>query len=44
MKREENQGIVILFGTDAKTIIEGKFRLLNLEDIKIANVGGSTNF
>ena len=40
----ENEGVVILFGTFAKAIINGKYRLLNVEDINLARVLGGTNF
>ena len=41
---KDNKGTIILFGTNAKTIIKDNYRLLSLNDIKIANVGTSTNF
>ena len=44
MKSKENEGVVILFGTNAKTIIDGKYRLLTEEDIKLSKVGGGTDF
>ena len=44
MKNDENEGIIILFGTYAKAIVNGKYRLLDLIDINKANVGGGTNF
>ena len=44
MKNDENEGVIILFATYAKTIIDGKYRLLYLNDINKANVGTGTNF
>ena len=44
MRSKENEGVVILFGTNAKTIIDGKYRLLTEEDIKLSKVGGGTDF
>lgn len=44
MKNKENEGAIILFGDYAKAIIDGKYRLLNLEDIHIANVSDGTDF
>jgi hypothetical protein len=44
MKSKENEGVVILFGTIAKTIIDGKYRLLTEEDVKLSKVGGGTDF
>ena len=44
MKNNENKGVVILFGNYAKAIINGQYRLLDLDDIGKANVGGGTNF
>ena len=41
---KENEGIVIFFGTHAKTIINGKYRLLNVQEIETANVGIYTDF
>ena len=41
---QENEGVVILFGNDAKAMINGKYRLLNIEDISLAGVGGGTDF
>ena len=43
-KNEENKGAIIFFGTTAKTIVNGKYRLLNINDIKLSNVGAGTNF
>ncbi len=43
-KNEENKGVAIFFGTKAKTIVNGKYRLLSINDIKLSNVGGKTNF
>ena len=43
-KNEENKGVIIFFGTTAKTIVNGKYRLLNINDIKLSNVGVGTNF
>ena len=40
----ENEGVIILFGTYAKAIINGKYRLLKKEDIDLACVGGGTEF
>jgi len=40
----ENEGVVIFFGDSAKAMINGKYRLLNIGDISLANVGGGTNF
>ena len=45
MKNEENEGVVILFRKEAKAVITGKFRLLNLEkDIYCAGLPDGTNF
>ena len=44
IKNKENKGTVILFGTNAKAIIKENYRLLSLNDIKIANVGENTDF
>ena len=45
MKNKENEGVIILFGTRAKAIVTGKYRLLDVvNDIKNAAVGGWTNF
>ena len=44
MENNENEGVVILFGTYAKAIINGKYRLLDLSDIGKANVNAGTNF
>ena len=44
MKNDKNEGVVILFGTSAKAIINGKYRILELNDISKAKVGGGTNF
>ena len=41
---QENEGVVILFGNYAKAMINGKYRLLNIEDIGLAQVGGGTDF
>ena len=43
----ENEGVIILFGTEANIIRNGKFiniKDLELNDIYNANVGGGTNF
>ena len=44
MKNNENEGVIILFGNNAKAIVNGKYRLLNVGDIGNAKVGGGTNF
>ena len=44
MKNKDNRGTVILFGNKAKAVIEENYRLLSLNDIKIANVGTNTDF
>lgn len=41
---KENEGVVIFFGNNAKAMINGKYRLLNINDIGLASVGGGTNF
>jgi len=33
MKNKENEGVVILFATRAKTFVNGKYRLINMDDI-----------
>ena len=41
----ENEGVIILFASYAKTIVNGKYRLLNVDDdIRNASVGTGTNF
>ena len=40
----KNEGVVIFFGTHAKTIINKYYRTLNENDIEDSNVGGGTNF
>ena len=44
MKNIENEGVVILFGSYAKAIVNGRYRLLDLSDIEKADVGGGINF
>ena len=44
MNNNENKGVIILFGNEAKAIINGQYRLLDLDDIDKANVGGGTDF
>ena len=44
MKNDENEGVIILFGSYAKAIVNGKYRLLDLIDIENAKVGGGTDF
>ena len=44
MKNPKNQGIVIFFGTNAKTIINKYYRTLCESDISNARVGCGTNF
>ena len=45
MNNKENEGVVILFGSVAKTILNGKYnRLLNKKDIDMAEVGTQTDF
>ena len=41
---EENEGVIIFFGTKAKTIINGKYRLLDMNEIELSHVGLHTNF
>lgn len=41
---DENEGVIILFGSFAKAIVNGKYRLLKIEDIGLSKVGGNTNF
>ena len=41
---QENEGVVIFFGSNAKATINGKYRLLNTGDINLAGVGRGTNF
>ena len=41
---EENEGVIIFFGTKAKAIINGKFRLLDRNEIVLSNPGIRTNF
>lgn len=41
---KENEGVVIFFRSYAKAMINGKYRLLNLNDIGLARVGTETNF
>lgn len=45
MKNYENEVVVILFGANANAIVNGKYRLLNLNDINKSNVDTwDTNF
>ena len=45
MNNKENEGVIILFASTAKAIINGQYnRLLNKNDIKDAKVGKMTNF
>ena len=44
MKNKENEGVVILFASYAKAIINGQYRLLDLSDKDKAGVGSGTNF
>ena len=43
-ENQENEGVVIFFGSYAKAMINGKYRLLNIKDINLAGVGGDTDF
>lgn len=44
MKNSNNRIIVIFFGNSAKTVLKENYRLLTIDDIYIANVGGGTSF
>ena len=45
MKNKENKGIIILFGENAKTVIQENYRLLEVNDIIQANINRKdTNF
>ena len=44
MKNKENEGVIIFFGDKAKTIINGKYRILDIKEIKTSEVGGGTDF
>ena len=44
MINKENEGVVILFGSRAKAIINGKYRLIDTKEISDSNVGGGTDF
>ncbi|OUM69791.1 hypothetical protein PIROE2DRAFT_57210 [Piromyces sp. E2] len=44
LKNPNNKGTVILFGNTAKAVVNGNYRTLTTNDIKIANVGGGTDF
>ena len=46
MENEENEGVVILFGDYAKTVINGKYRLLEYDKdiINLPGIFGGTNF
>ena len=43
-KNEENEGAIIFFGSKAKTIINGEYRLLNKDDIISSKVSIGTDF
>jgi len=44
MKNSRNKGTIIFFGNLAKTIVNGSYRTLKVNDIYDSNVGGGTNF
>ena len=46
MKNEENKGVVILFGSYAKAVINGTYRLLEYDKdiIELHNIASGTNF
>jgi len=44
MKNSSNKGTIIFFGSKARAMVNGNYRILTTNDIRIANVGGGTNF
>jgi len=44
MKNPSNKGTIIFFGNEARAMVYGNYKTLTTNDIRIANVGGGTDF